>query len=152
MATASIASGLLPGNAADPGNHRSPFLGWLLLAAGLAAALSCAVHGQQFRVTCRLLAESSDEPIVFDEYTSVVDRTVAQIGSAAVARVIRQAKSNSSPSPVTKTSNHGSNPTGFTGQQSRPLHGGRFGAGQPSTSSSAVARTRRGHCLHAITI
>lgn len=29
-------------------------------------------------------------PIVFDEYTSVVDRTVAQIGSAAVAKVIRK--------------------------------------------------------------
>ncbi len=49
--------------------------------------------GQQFRVSlARLLAESSNEPIVFDEYTSVVDRTVAQIGSAAVARVIRHAK------------------------------------------------------------
>jgi hypothetical protein len=32
---------------------------------------------------------STDRPIVFDEYTSVVDRTVAQIGSAAVARTIR---------------------------------------------------------------
>ncbi len=29
--------------------------------------------------------------VVFDEYTSVVDRTVAQIGSAAVAKAIRQA-------------------------------------------------------------
>ena len=49
--------------------------------------------GQQFRVSlARLLAESSNEPIVMDEFTSVVDRTVAQIGSAAVARVIRQAK------------------------------------------------------------
>src|SRR5579872_6765367 len=46
--------------------------------------------GQQFRVTlARLLAE---EPklAVMDEYTSVVDRTVAQIGSAALAKVIRQ--------------------------------------------------------------
>jgi ABC-type lipoprotein export system ATPase subunit/GNAT superfamily N-acetyltransferase len=53
--------------------------------------------GQQFRVTlARLLAEalanpSSDgRPLVFDEYTSVVDRTVAQIGSAAVAKAVRQ--------------------------------------------------------------
>src|SRR5262249_12527004 len=38
--------------------------------------------GQQFRVTlARLLAEA-DSLIVFDEFTSTVDRTVAQVGSA----------------------------------------------------------------------
>jgi energy-coupling factor transporter ATP-binding protein EcfA2 len=55
--------------------------------------------GQQFRVTlARLLAEASGSdgpagastPIVFDEYTSVVDRTVAQIGSAALEKVVRR--------------------------------------------------------------
>jgi GNAT superfamily N-acetyltransferase len=47
--------------------------------------------GQQFRATlARLLAGASDRLVVLDEYTSVVDRTVAQIGSAAVARTIRQ--------------------------------------------------------------
>ena len=46
--------------------------------------------GQQFRVTlARLLAESP-ELAVMDEYSSVVDRTVAQIGSAALAKVVRQ--------------------------------------------------------------
>jgi hypothetical protein len=64
--------------------------------------------GQQFRVTlARVIAEAAqrrerleqhmtadaaagfDAPIVFDEYTSVVDRTVAQIGSAAVAKTVR---------------------------------------------------------------
>ncbi len=53
--------------------------------------------GQQFRVTlARLLAEalvnrSSDpgRPLVFDEFTSVVDRTVARIGSTALARTVR---------------------------------------------------------------
>src|SRR5690242_10003312 len=46
--------------------------------------------GQQFRVTlARLLAEAP-ELAVMDEYTSVVDRTVAKIGSAALAKVIRQ--------------------------------------------------------------
>ena len=46
--------------------------------------------GQQFRVTlARLLAEAP-ELAVMDEYTSVVDRTVAQIGSAALVKVIRQ--------------------------------------------------------------
>lgn len=46
--------------------------------------------GQQFRVTlARLLAESPSL-VVFDEYTSVVDRTVARIGSAALAKTVRQ--------------------------------------------------------------
>lgn len=48
--------------------------------------------GQQFRVElARLLAESPDLAVM-DEYSSVVDRTVAQIGSAALAKVIRQRK------------------------------------------------------------
>ena len=52
--------------------------------------------GQQFRVTlARLIAEAihapqSDVPIVFDEYTSVVDRTVAHIGSAALEKTVRR--------------------------------------------------------------
>ncbi len=48
--------------------------------------------GQQFRVTCaRLLGEAIASPslIVLDEFTSVVDRTVAQVGSAALARTVR---------------------------------------------------------------
>lgn len=48
--------------------------------------------GQQFRVALAALIASTpaDRPIVCDEFTSVVDRTVAQIGSAAVARSVRQ--------------------------------------------------------------
>jgi ABC-type dipeptide/oligopeptide/nickel transport system ATPase subunit len=53
--------------------------------------------GQQFRTAlARLLAEALAAPgeggplVVVDEYTSVVDRTVAQVGSAAVARAVRQ--------------------------------------------------------------
>jgi GNAT superfamily N-acetyltransferase len=46
--------------------------------------------GQQFRVAlARLLAEPSPL-VVCDEFTSVVDRTVAQIGSAALAKTVRQ--------------------------------------------------------------
>ena len=51
--------------------------------------------GQQFRATlARLLAEAlaregERPPVVLDEYTSVVDRTVARVGSAAVARAVR---------------------------------------------------------------
>ena len=52
--------------------------------------------GQQFRATlARLIAEAvaapaPGRPIVFDEYTSVVDRTVARIGSAALEKAVRR--------------------------------------------------------------
>lgn len=50
--------------------------------------------GQQFRVTlARLIADAiaTNTPLaVLDEYSSVVDRTVAQIGSAALAKTIRK--------------------------------------------------------------
>lgn len=47
--------------------------------------------GEQFRVTmARVLAEAGDDLAVVDEFTSVVDRTVAQIGSAAIAKTIRK--------------------------------------------------------------
>lgn len=46
--------------------------------------------GEQFRVSlARMLAERPAFAVV-DEFTSVVDRTVAQIGSAAVARAVRR--------------------------------------------------------------
>lgn len=45
--------------------------------------------GERFRVdVARALAERTDLAVI-DEYTSVVDRTVAQIGSAAIARTVR---------------------------------------------------------------
>lgn len=48
-------------------------------------------NGEQFRATvARALAEAGDETVVLDEFTSVVDRTVAQIGSAAIAKTVRQ--------------------------------------------------------------
>jgi ABC-type arginine transport system ATPase subunit len=47
-------------------------------------------NGEQFRVTmARTLAEMRDLSVM-DEFTSVVDRTVAQIGSAAIAKTIRR--------------------------------------------------------------
>lgn len=48
--------------------------------------------GQQFRVALALALATATpgQPVVFDEYTSVVDRTVARVGSAAVARTVRQ--------------------------------------------------------------
>lgn len=53
----------------------------------------CLSNGEQFRVSvARALAEglaAPAGPIVIDEFTSVVDRTVAQIGSAAIAKAVR---------------------------------------------------------------
>lgn len=48
--------------------------------------------GQQFRVDlARAILESDkDKPLVFDEFTSVVDRDVARIGSQAVAKFVRK--------------------------------------------------------------
>jgi hypothetical protein len=57
-------------------------------------------NGEQFRVSMALALATQlwanrrasgviHEPIVIDEFTSVVDRTVAQIGSAAVAKAVR---------------------------------------------------------------
>ena len=47
-------------------------------------------NGEQFRVNmARTLAECKDLAVV-DEFTSVVDRTVAQIGSAAIAKTVRR--------------------------------------------------------------
>jgi ABC-type molybdenum transport system ATPase subunit/photorepair protein PhrA/GNAT superfamily N-acetyltransferase len=49
-------------------------------------------NGEQFRVTiARALAENKNL-VVIDEFTSVVDRTVAQIGSAAVQKTVRRRK------------------------------------------------------------
>jgi ABC-type phosphate/phosphonate transport system ATPase subunit len=46
--------------------------------------------GQQFRARLARLLAACPELAVMDEYTSVVDRTVAQVGSAALAKTVRQ--------------------------------------------------------------
>jgi hypothetical protein len=49
--------------------------------------------GEQFRVTiARALAEAGTGLTVIDEFTSVVDRQVAQVASAAVAKAVRRAE------------------------------------------------------------
>lgn len=47
--------------------------------------------GEQFRTTIARSILDESHIIVIDEYTSVVDRTVAKIGSAAIAKAIRKA-------------------------------------------------------------
>lgn len=49
-------------------------------------------NGEQFRVTLARAMAESDGMFVIDEFTSVVDRTVAQIGSAALSRAMRRGK------------------------------------------------------------
>ena len=51
-------------------------------------------NGEQFRIgLARALLESTpDQPIIIDEFTSVVDRQVAQIGSHAVQKWVRKKK------------------------------------------------------------
>lgn len=46
--------------------------------------------GEQFRCTLARALALDREIVVVDEFTSVVDRTVARIGSAAVARAVRR--------------------------------------------------------------
>jgi energy-coupling factor transporter ATP-binding protein EcfA2 len=46
--------------------------------------------GEQFRATLARLLAYAPDIAVMDEYTSVVDRTVARVGSAALARTVRE--------------------------------------------------------------
>lgn len=47
-------------------------------------------NGEQFRVSVARLLCSDAQPIVIDEFTSVVDRTVARIGASAIANHLRR--------------------------------------------------------------
>jgi ABC-type thiamine transport system ATPase subunit/GNAT superfamily N-acetyltransferase len=47
-------------------------------------------NGEKFRVDVARSLSSSDSLVVIDEFTSVVDRTVAQVGSAAVSKSVRK--------------------------------------------------------------
>lgn len=52
----------------------------------------CLSNGQQFRCQLADALLNGGELVVFDEFTSVVDRTVAKIGSCAVAKTARRRK------------------------------------------------------------
>ena len=47
-------------------------------------------NGQKMRVELARLILENKQPIIYDEFTSVVDRQVAQIGSAAIQKYIRK--------------------------------------------------------------
>ncbi len=47
-------------------------------------------NGQKMRAELARLILESDKPVIYDEFTSVVDRQVAQIGSAAIQKYIRK--------------------------------------------------------------
>lgn len=47
-------------------------------------------NGEKFRCDLARALLSGRSPVVFDEFTSVVDRTVAQVGSAALAKAVRR--------------------------------------------------------------
>ena len=47
-------------------------------------------NGQKMRAELARLIAESNEPVIYDEFTSVVDRQVAQIGSAAIQKFIRR--------------------------------------------------------------
>jgi len=47
-------------------------------------------NGQKMRAELARLIVSEDRPVIYDEFTSVVDRQVAQIGSAAIQKFIRK--------------------------------------------------------------
>lgn len=49
-------------------------------------------NGEQFRATLARALSENEDLIVLDEFTSVVDRTVAKIGSCAVAKHIRRGR------------------------------------------------------------
>lgn len=47
-------------------------------------------NGQKMRAELARLILESDKPVIYDEFTSVVDRQVAQIGSSAIQKFIRR--------------------------------------------------------------
>lgn len=49
-------------------------------------------NGQQFRCDLARALLSGQELVAFDEFTSVVDRTVARVGAAAVAKAVRSGR------------------------------------------------------------
>lgn len=108
--------------------------------------------GQQFRVTlARALAEQPTLCVI-DEFTSVVDRIVAQIGSAAVAKSVRRAGRRF----VAVTCHYdvlsGCNRTGCVSPTWRASSGGSFNDAHPLISLFDECRISSGGSSLTITI
>lgn len=69
-------------------------------------------NGEKMRADLARAILESRELIVFDEFTSVINREVAKIGSAAIAKAVRRQKKSLSPSPVMTTFCRGWSRTG----------------------------------------
>jgi len=110
-------------------------------------------NGEKFRCDLARALLAGRELVVFDEFTSVVDRTVARVGSAAVARAIRSGKIARKFVAVSCHYDIAQwlEPDWVVDMASRELARGGFGA-LKSKSSCFVAGVRLGGCLRAITI
>ena len=108
--------------------------------------------GERFRCDlARAILEGGDL-VVFDEFTSVVDRTVARIGSAAVAKAVRRMGRRFVAISCHYDIAAWLEPDWVLDMQSRrPRSGGGFG-GPPSGWTSIDRTPRRGPCLRSITI
>ena len=109
-------------------------------------------NGEQFRATvARALSETNDL-VVIDEFTSVVDRQVAQVASHSVQKTIRRAGRQLVPSPVIMTSSSGYSRIGSTSPTWRPSNGGLFDDDPKSPLKSARRQKTSGRFLANITI
>jgi ABC-type ATPase with predicted acetyltransferase domain len=106
-------------------------------------------NGEQFRVgLARLLAESPELAVV-DEFSSVVDRTVAQIGSAALAKTVRRRGQRFVAVTCHEDVEEWLQPDWIFRPASR---GGSFNAVRRSSSRSSAFITARGGSSATITI
>jgi ABC-type glutathione transport system ATPase component len=112
--------------------------------------------GQQFRVTLALLlaAAAPGGLVVCDEYSSVVDRTVALVGSHALAKTVRRGGLRFIAITCHEDVEEWLNPEWVYRPAENAFQWSRFddGVDQPSASTSFAARHQRGRCSQPITI
>lgn len=103
--------------------------------------------GERFRAElARALLDTTGD-IVLDEFTSVVDRQVAQVGANAFGKAWRRSPpAGPSCSPATTTSLTGCSPTGSSTPEHGRSSGGRFNV--DPTSSSTFGRRTGAHGRH----
>ena len=110
-------------------------------------------NGERFRCDLARAILEGGELVVFDEFTSVVDRTVARIGSAAVAKAVRR----TGPPRFVAISCHYDiarwlQPDWVLDMQGRTLHAEAASAAAHPRGPPSHARPPPGPCLRSITI